>query len=97
MNSSLNRELREQVNLLAEEAFHQHLISGYGDGEHPDEYQIVYQGKPRHFPLERAQSFLTSLLNSQGNRFSQLGTHCRLGLSLLLEGYRNRLDRRHPR
>lgn len=54
--------LRSQVEKLAEEAFHRHLISGYGDGEYPDKYQIVYRGKPRHFSLEYAQAFLEKLI-----------------------------------
>lgn len=54
--------LRDQVHRLAEDAFNRHLISGYGDGEFADEYQIVYKGKPRHLPLERAQSFLVNLI-----------------------------------
>ena len=55
-------DLREAVNHLAEEAFRQDLISGYGDGEREDEYQIVYQGKPRHLPLKRAWIFLSRLI-----------------------------------
>ncbi|MFB2877340.1 hypothetical protein [Floridanema aerugineum] len=54
--------LREEVHQLAENAFHLNLISGYGDGEYSDEYQIVYQGKPRHLPLEKARSFLSKLI-----------------------------------
>lgn len=54
--------LREEVHQLAEKAFHLNLISGYGDGEYRDEYQIVYQGKPRHLPLEKARSFLIKLI-----------------------------------
>lgn len=54
--------LREEVHQLAEKAFHLNLISGYGDGEYSDEYQIVYQGKPRHLPLEKARSFLSKLI-----------------------------------
>jgi hypothetical protein len=52
--------LREKVHRLAEEAFHQHLISGYGDGEYPDQFQIVDHGKPKHFPLQQAYTFLLS-------------------------------------
>jgi hypothetical protein len=55
-------DLREQVRQLAEEAFHRKLISGYGDGPDINEYQIVYQGKPRHIPLEQARLFLINLL-----------------------------------
>ncbi len=59
-------ELRENVNNLAEEAFRQDLISGYGDGEREDEYQIVYKGKPRHLPLQRAWIFLNRLMKRRG-------------------------------
>lgn len=55
-------QLKNEVEQLAAEAFHRHLISGYGDGEYPDEYQIVMQGKPKHFPLEYARSFLARLV-----------------------------------
>ena len=61
MNST-KAALRNEVRYLAEEAFHRKLISGYGDGADSNEYQIVYQGKPRHFPLEDAHSFLVDLL-----------------------------------
>lgn len=54
--------LRYEVHRLAEKAFHHHLISGYGDGEYPDKYQIVYQGKPRHFSLKEAYYFLDELV-----------------------------------
>ena len=54
--------LRDEVHQLAEEAFHMKLISGYGDGQNSREYQIVWNGKPRHLPLERARSILTDLL-----------------------------------
>jgi hypothetical protein len=54
--------LREEVHLLAEIAFHRHLISGYGDSEYLDQFQIVYQGKPKHFLLEEAYTFLSNLL-----------------------------------
>lgn len=54
--------LRNEVQHLAEEAFHRKLISGYGDGPDNHEYQIVFQGKPRHFALEEARSFLCELL-----------------------------------
>ncbi|MBF2005831.1 hypothetical protein ACF3DV_17855 [Chlorogloeopsis fritschii PCC 9212] len=60
--------LRNEVRHLAEEAFHRKLISGYGDGPDKNEFQIVFQGKPRHFPLEEAHSFLVNLLfNNQTN------------------------------
>ncbi|WP_347280085.1 MULTISPECIES: hypothetical protein [unclassified Leptolyngbya] len=58
-----DRLLRSQVHVLANEAFHRHLISGYGDGEYADQYQIVYQGKPRHLPLEQARAFLSTLIS----------------------------------
>ncbi|NJL63439.1 MAG: hypothetical protein HC903_18425 [Methylacidiphilales bacterium] len=61
--SGTKADLKKQVEQLAEEAFHRKLISGYGDGEDIDEYQIVFQGKPRHLPLDRAYRFLTALLN----------------------------------
>jgi hypothetical protein len=64
-------DLRKQVEQLAEDAFHDKLISGYGDGADTDEYQIVFQGKPRHLPLDRAYRFLTALLN----RDSKLRSH----------------------
>ena len=35
--------LRNEVRELAEEAFHRKLISGYGEGQNMNEYQIVYQ------------------------------------------------------
>ena len=53
--------LRDQVHHLAEEAFHLKLISGYGDGQHSNEYQIVWNGKPR--PLERARTVLSNLID----------------------------------
>ncbi len=56
------RTLRAEVHNLAKTAFHRHLISGYGDSEYPDEYQIVHEGKPRHLPLSRARAFLARLL-----------------------------------
>ncbi|NDJ20108.1 hypothetical protein GS682_00280 [Nostoc sp. B(2019)] len=61
MNST-QTGLRYEVRQLAEEAFHLRLISGHGDGPELSEYQIVYQGKPRHLPLEQARLFLTNLL-----------------------------------
>lgn len=60
--AGMTSTLREEVHQLAEEAFHQKLISGYGDGEYDDKYQIVYQGKPKHYPLPEARSFLVQLL-----------------------------------
>ena len=63
--------LRDEVRKLAEEAFHLKLISGYGDGQYSDEYQIVSNGKPKHFPLERARLLLKNLLATQHeNHFS---------------------------
>lgn len=82
----MNTTLREEVHTLAEEAFHLHLISGYGDGEYDGEYQIVYKGKPRHLPLERARTFLIELLQPEVNSFTQF----RIGWTLLLESYRRR-------
>lgn len=61
MNST-QASLREEVRELAEQAFHNKLISGHGDGEDINEYQIVYQGKPRHISLEQARLFLINLL-----------------------------------
>ena len=61
MNST-NAGLRHEVQKLAEDAFHRHLISGYGDSEYSQEYQIVLGGKPRHLPLERARLLLQRLL-----------------------------------
>ncbi|PSB23434.1 hypothetical protein C7B82_31130 [Stenomitos frigidus ULC18] len=54
--------LRIEVHALAEDAFHRHLISGHGDSEYANEYQIVYQGKPNHLSLSGAHAFLTQLL-----------------------------------
>ncbi|MBW4579788.1 MAG: hypothetical protein KME42_09480 [Tildeniella nuda ZEHNDER 1965/U140] len=54
--------LRAEVHALAEDAFHRHLISGHGDSEYPDEYQIVHQGKPKHLSLSGARAFLTKLI-----------------------------------
>ncbi|MBW4480445.1 MAG: hypothetical protein KME54_27310 [Tolypothrix brevis GSE-NOS-MK-07-07A] len=56
--------LRNEIRQLAEEAFHSKLISGYGDGADSDEFQILFEGKPRHFPLQEARSFLNDLLLS---------------------------------
>jgi hypothetical protein len=60
--SKPNAVLRNEIHRLAEDAFHRHLISGFGDSEYADKYQIVLQGKPRHLPLESARSFLNRLL-----------------------------------
>jgi hypothetical protein len=62
MNST-KTALRDEVHQLAEEAFHLKLISGYGDGQNSNEYQIVWNGKPRHLPLERARSILSKLID----------------------------------
>lgn len=62
MSLMTQTQLKQEVTALAATAFHQHLISGYGDGESPGEYQIVIQGKPRHFSLEYAHDFLEQLL-----------------------------------
>ncbi|UBF29018.1 hypothetical protein K9N68_14965 [Kovacikia minuta CCNUW1] len=61
MNPS-NTAFKDEIHKLAEDAFHRHLISGYGDGEYADKYQIVYQGKPRHLSLKNAYAFLANLL-----------------------------------
>ncbi|TVP63204.1 MAG: hypothetical protein EA343_08710 [Nodularia sp. (in: Bacteria)] len=61
MNST-QAALKDEVRQLADEAFHRKLISGHGDGPDMNEYQIVYQGKPRHIPLEQARFFLINLL-----------------------------------
>ncbi|MBW4449502.1 MAG: hypothetical protein KME22_24235 [Hassallia sp. WJT32-NPBG1] len=60
--------LRNEVRQLAEEAFHRKLISGYGDGADSNEFQILFEGKPRHLPLEQARSFLNGLLFSSSIR-----------------------------
>ena len=60
--SAADETLRTEVHALAEAAFHSHLISGHGDSEYPDEYQIIYQGKPKHLSLSGAQVFLTKLM-----------------------------------
>ncbi|HYW19667.1 MAG TPA: hypothetical protein VE956_10205 [Nodularia sp. (in: cyanobacteria)] len=62
MNST-QAALRDEVRELADEAFHRKLISGHGDGADMNEYQIVYQGKPRHIALEQARFFLINLLH----------------------------------
>ncbi|MBD2359180.1 hypothetical protein H6G41_32130 [Tolypothrix sp. FACHB-123] len=61
MNNS-QVSLRDDVRQLADQAFHLKLISGHGDGPDINEYQIVYQGKPRHLPLDQARLFLLNLL-----------------------------------
>jgi len=67
MNSSSNTVLKDKIKKLADLAFHQHLISGYGDSEFPNQYQIVYQGKPRHFSLDYAFVFLRMLVDLNTN------------------------------
>ncbi len=62
---STKNDLREEVKHLAEEAFHHKLISGYGDGPKNDEFQIVCDGKPKHFRLEYARFLLNQLLRSR--------------------------------
>lgn len=62
--------LREEVRKLAEKAFNLRLISGYGDGQYSDKYQIVYNGKPKHFPLERARFILSNLITSSRDNHS---------------------------
>jgi hypothetical protein len=70
--SSVKADLKKEVQDLAEEAFHRKLISGYGDGPDSNEYQIVFQGKPRHLPLEYARSFLSDLLfDRQVEKYSE--------------------------
>jgi hypothetical protein len=64
MMSTTKTELRGEVRQLADRAFHLKLISGYGDGQDSDEFQIVYQGKPKHFSLERARLILNDLITS---------------------------------
>jgi hypothetical protein len=64
MMSTTKTELRSEVRQLADRAFHLKLISGYGDGQDSDEFQIVYQGKPKHFTLERARLILNDLITN---------------------------------
>ncbi len=66
MNKS-KAALRDEVRMLAQKAFQRHLISGYGDGEYPDKFQIIYKGKTRHFLLEKARTYLVSLLDVDAN------------------------------
>jgi hypothetical protein len=69
--STTKTELRCEVRQLADKAFHLRLISGYGDGQDSDEFQIVYQGKPKHFRLERARLILNDLITTNvQNRWS---------------------------
>ena len=73
MMSSTKADLRTEVRQLADAAFRRKLISGYGDGEYSDKYQIILQGKPRHFGLEHARDFLKDRLsrNCLENLFKQ--------------------------
>ncbi|NJP12636.1 MAG: hypothetical protein HC866_26860 [Leptolyngbyaceae cyanobacterium RU_5_1] len=57
--------LRDEVRKLADEAFHRNLISGHGDSEYSNEYQIVLDGKPKHYPLRYAHAFLEDLLEER--------------------------------
>lgn len=65
--SSNNVVLKDKIKNLADTAFHRHLISGYGESEFPNQYQIVYQGKPRHFSLDHAFAFLKMLVDLNSN------------------------------
>ena len=67
MIASTKIALRENVQQLAERAFKNNLISGYGDGQYQEEYQLVLHGKPRHYSLERAYLILRNLLHGQFN------------------------------
>jgi hypothetical protein len=67
MSYATKPALIQEVENLAEEAFHRRLISGYGRGEYPNGYQIVYQGKPRHLSLEDALIFLRRLILLDGS------------------------------
>jgi hypothetical protein len=60
--SSTKANLRDEVRHLADAAFRQKLISGHGDGEYSNKYQIIFQGRPRHYELEYARDFLKNLL-----------------------------------
>jgi hypothetical protein len=60
--SSTKADLRDEVRHLADAAFRKKLISGHGDGEYNSKYQIIFQGKPRHYELEYARDFLKNLL-----------------------------------
>jgi hypothetical protein len=60
--SSNKADLRDEVRQLADAAFRQKLISGHGDGEYSSKYQIIFQGRPRHYELEYARDFLKDRL-----------------------------------
>ena len=64
MNST-KTSLRDEVRELAEQAFHLKLISGYGDGQYSDKYQIVDNGKPKHYTLECARFILKNLITNR--------------------------------
>jgi hypothetical protein len=66
--NGIKAALRNEIRQLAEEAFHRKLISGYGDGADSEEFQILFEGKPRHLPLQEARSFLNDLLFSSSIR-----------------------------
>jgi len=66
---------KKEVERLAREAFHRRLISGYGDGEYPDCYQIVYKGKPRNFSLSYAYWFLHSLFWNENHSSNSKASH----------------------
>lgn len=63
--------LRDRVHQLAAEAFNKHLISGYGDGEYADEYQLFIEGKPKHYSLEAARRYLEEIL-AQGPSYAMI-------------------------
>lgn len=67
MNVKTRASLREEVRELAQEAFHKTIISGHGDGENAQEYQLVIEGKPRHYSLENARAYLSQLLETHSN------------------------------
>ncbi len=62
MSNPANKQLKSEVEALATLAYFRHLISGHGQGEHPDQYQIVIQGRPKHYLLEEAHSVLAQML-----------------------------------
>lgn len=56
--------IRDEIEHLAKEAFNRNLISGYGHGQYRNEYQIVCNGKPRHYPLEQARALLQQMIKN---------------------------------
>jgi hypothetical protein len=85
MSNSASYQLKSEVEQLAAIAYFQHLISGHGNGEHPDRYQIVIQGRPKHYLLEEAHAVLTQMLeqplalaNSLGHLTAGFGLDCKL-------------------